>query len=702
MTTPKVEVTSADIARIAGVGPNAVSNWRKRHDDFPKPVGGTDRSPRFALSEIQRWLASQGKSADISADQKLWQAFESARTAVHPVDALGMVGILLWYLHNEPEVDIPSNSNDLARLMERAEHYCLTTMKAVPGLLDVMITTEYGARHSSLLHAAAEAAAANGAHETFASLCDRVLGSGSRAGLAPTSPELAELMLELAGPARGVVLDPACGTGSILLAAADQGYTRLLGQELNPSIARVALLRLAFHGDTGKADGYDIQVGDSFLDDRYRGRAATAVVSSPPFADRTWWHDQLAHDSRWIYGTPARLDSELAWVQHALSHVAPGGSVVMLMPPAAAQRASGRRIRTGLLQRGAVRAVISLPPRLATGYSLPLQLWVLTRPPADAPPPPPVLMLDTTGQLPHATGEEISWEQVRHLIATNWLAFSADPAGFHGRAGVARAVPTTDILDEEVDLTPRRHLPPPTEPWIATDALETTRMALAEQLADLTALLPDVPDTRALDLAPTRTATVDELVKAGLMFLRRPGTVPETVGTEPSETINVQILDARDLVLGLEPTKIGAVAADEVGNPPIRSGDVLIPAVGRRLTARAATSADLGAYPANTVIVLRPDPEVLDPWFLAGFLSSSDGNRQAARLSSAIGPNLRFDPRKVRVPLLPLDTQRAYGTAFERLSRFNLALRAAHNLGQELVGYTTDALTVPLASFTPS
>jgi hypothetical protein len=129
---------------------------------------------------------------------------------------------------------------------------------------------------------------------------------------------------------------------------------------------------------------------------------------------------------------------------------------------------------------------------------------------------------------------------------------------------------------------------------------------------------------------------------------------------------------------------------------------VLIPVVGRRLTARAATAADLGAYPANTVIVLRPDPEVLDPWFLAGFLSSSDGNRQAARLSSALGHNVRFDPRKVRVPLLALETQRAYGTAFERLSRFNLALRAAHNLGQELVGYTTDALTVPLASLTPS
>jgi restriction endonuclease S subunit len=116
------------------------------------------------------------------------------------------------------------------------------------------------------------------------------------------------------------------------------------------------------------------------------------------------------------------------------------------------------------------------------------------------------------------------------------------------------------------------------------------------------------------------------------------------------------------------------------------------------MNARAATDTDLGAYASGTVIVLRPDPEVVDPWFLAGFLSSSASNRQATRLTSTIGHNIRFDPRKVRIPLLPLETQRAYGAAFERLSRFNLALRAAHNLGQELVGYTTDALTAPLAS----
>ena len=34
-------VAPSDIAEMAGVSRAAVSNWRKRNDDFPDPVGGT-------------------------------------------------------------------------------------------------------------------------------------------------------------------------------------------------------------------------------------------------------------------------------------------------------------------------------------------------------------------------------------------------------------------------------------------------------------------------------------------------------------------------------------------------------------------------------------------------------------------------------------------------------------------------------------
>ncbi len=58
------EVTAADIARLAGVGRAAVSNWRARHKDFPQPVGGSRTSPTFVWSQVEAWLTANGRWGD--------------------------------------------------------------------------------------------------------------------------------------------------------------------------------------------------------------------------------------------------------------------------------------------------------------------------------------------------------------------------------------------------------------------------------------------------------------------------------------------------------------------------------------------------------------------------------------------------------------------------------------------------------------
>lgn len=104
----------------------------------------------------------------------------------------------------------------------------------------------------------------------------------------------------------------------------------------------------------------------------------------------------------------------------------------------------------------------------------------------------------------------------------------------------------------------------------------------------------------------------------------------------------------------------------------------------------------IGRDPTASVYLIRPDPATIDPWFLAGLLSSSDGGRQAARMANSLGEHIRFDPRRVRVPLPPIDSQRAYGEAFRRLWEFTRTLRAAHDLGIDFVRDMIDATTEPL------
>jgi N-6 DNA Methylase len=60
------ELTAAAIARFAGVGRAAVSNWRRRYPDFPKPAGGSPTSPTFDVTEVEAWLKATGKADQLA------------------------------------------------------------------------------------------------------------------------------------------------------------------------------------------------------------------------------------------------------------------------------------------------------------------------------------------------------------------------------------------------------------------------------------------------------------------------------------------------------------------------------------------------------------------------------------------------------------------------------------------------------------
>lgn len=54
---------------------------------------------------------------------------------------------------------------------------------------------------------------------------------------------------------------------------------------------------------------------------------------------------------------------------------------------------------------------------------------------------------------------------------------------------------------------------------------------------------------------------------------------------------------------------------------------------------------------------------------------------------------IRLDPRRLQIPLLPLDDQRRYAEAFRALDTFGVVARQAVWLGQEAPFQLCDALT---------
>ncbi|MCG0068061.1 restriction endonuclease subunit M, partial [Streptomyces tricolor] len=125
------EVTAAGIARLAGVGRAAVSNWRRRHADFPKPVGGTETSPSFALAEVEAWLRKQGKLAEVPLRERVWQ--QLAGHPDGPLTALVHAGCALLLIHERPTVWLDASAGSDARLAAM-----------LPGALEQVLTPRLG------------------------------------------------------------------------------------------------------------------------------------------------------------------------------------------------------------------------------------------------------------------------------------------------------------------------------------------------------------------------------------------------------------------------------------------------------------------------------------------------------------------------------------------------------------------------------
>ncbi|WP_169950388.1 N-6 DNA methylase [Microbispora sp. H11081] len=670
-------VNAGDIARLADVGRAAVSNWRRRYEDFPQPVGGTASSPLFSLPEVEAWLRRNGKSFEVSQGDRVWQRLRASADDLRLGEVLGEVGAFLLYILRDPDDwKRLSAAPDLAVRLPRAVARATADL---PGRGGDPVPVEPG-----LLRLVAEMAERHGAAGAFEFLCERYAEAHSRR-LGLTRPDVAALMTRVACAGARTVLDPACGMGTLLLdaaagagAAADE--VRLLGQEVNETVALLAALRLLLRGADARvvpgdalrhdafppdrpADGTGEEPGDALVD---------AVVCDPPFNERAWGHEDLIGDPRWQYGMPPRGEPELAWVQHCLAHVRPGGLVSILMPAAAASRRPGRRIRANLLRAGALRAVLTLSPGGP-------DLWLLRRPEPGERQPGTILVADA-GDDPASldlASVERAWRA--------HLAEAEPPAG-------GRAVRIIDILDDEVDVSPARHLSPRADTRGFPEAGERFRQA-AEALAG------GVPDLEVLTGAEAgwdaSWATVAEMARSGLVAIRHStlralpadssADVPaDSSADTPADTSEgetpdggVPVLTADDVAAGTAPSRRTPPGPGLVA---VRKGDVVASAV----TVRVVTAE--GAVLGPHLSLFRVDPDKVDPEFLAGFLRHAAGGGRPHLGSS------RMEVRRARVPQLPLDVQRSYGAAFRRLLALEDGLREAAAAGEALARLGAEGL----------
>ncbi|MGC0340073.1 SAM-dependent methyltransferase [Streptomyces sp. SLBN-8D4] len=720
---PSAHVTAAEISRIAGVTRATVSNWRRRHDDFPAPSAGTESSPLYDLPAVQAWLRGRGHTSTASPTEEL-------RTALRLLGPGSGVAARLFQLVAAASRRTPEELAELAavpddQLLARAEKAAGELPATVPEAEPV----RYGPDDAGAVRALLGCVREVGAQAAVDVLAERELDEGAASGVYQTPEGLALLMARLMPGDASRVLDPACGSGTLLAAAARQGAQVLFGQDSLPVQGQRTAVRLLIAAPEAETA---IRVGDSLRADAFPDVTVDAVLCNPPFADRDWGHDELAYDPRWAYGLPPRFESELAWVQHALAHLEPGGHAVMLLPPALAFRSSGRRVRAELIRSGALRAVVSLPARAAYPLHIGLQIWVLQRPEPGGTDRTTVLFVDGEGEQrdgatgtssatdtagagtrggsrPRRAGSSTSastssaaassfeWAGLTDRVLAQWAAFTTAPDTYVDEPGVARAVPLVDLLDDVVDVTPARHVRATAadiDPAALTRRVHELHEQLAEQVAALAAASafggwqPSGASAR-----DWRTATVSDLARGGALTVLRAAT-PGTRGSKgpAAPTVDRPVVTAQDISAGNPPSGGAAdLHADAV--QPVHTGDVLVRALagggdGSAMT-RVVDDQDAGALLGQHIHLLRPDPARLDPWFLAGFLGAEDNIASASTGSSLV----HVTPGRLRVPLLPLEEQRRYGEAFRRVYELRAAVRRTADLAADTAAALTIGLT---------
>ena len=214
-------MTPAQIAELTGKARSTVSNWRRRHPDFPQPAAGSEDKPLYARADILRWLVlHEIKTKEPTAEQLLDGVL--ADLQMDSVDLLpAAIEILAQEAQNnrrgKPSVGGTDRfSSSIWRQPEQLPRETKDRLSSRLGELNSVADPEV------LLERAVE---------RFD------LWSPVRASANLVEAPLLDLLLDLVIDERATsILDPACGTGTLLLGAArrDPGL-RLVGVENGPS-----------------------------------------------------------------------------------------------------------------------------------------------------------------------------------------------------------------------------------------------------------------------------------------------------------------------------------------------------------------------------------------------------------------------------------------------------------------------------------
>lgn len=248
-----------------------------------------------------------------------------------------------------------------------------------------------------------------------------------------------------------VFIDPACGSGSLLLKAAKilgkenvrQGF---YGQEINLTTYNLCRINMFLHDID--FDKFDIAHDDTLLSPQHwNDEPFEVIVSNPPYSIK-WEGDDnpvLINDPRF---SPAgvlapKSKADLAFIMHSLAWLATNGTAAIVCFPGIMYRGGAeKKIRQYLIDNNFIDCIIQLPSNLFFGTSIATCIMVLKRSKADN----CTLFIDASSEFVKVTNNNrLTEENIANIV--DEFVSRADVDHF------ARCVPYEEIVEQDYNLS---------------------------------------------------------------------------------------------------------------------------------------------------------------------------------------------------------------------------------------------------------
>jgi type I restriction enzyme M protein len=214
--------------------------------------------------------------------------------------------------------------------------------------------------------------------------------SGKSKGQFYTPAEVSRVMAQVIGISGAksqdqTIYDPTCGSGSLLLKAADQAPTgvTIYGQEIDNATAALAKMNMILHDNPSAEIWQDNSLARPHWQTNGRLKTFDFVVANPPFSYKAWstgFDPENDLYGRFEYGIPPKRNGDYAFLLHILSSLKSTGKGAIILPHGVLFRGNVEAdIRRNLIRRGYIKGIIGLPANLFYGTGIPACILVLDK-----------------------------------------------------------------------------------------------------------------------------------------------------------------------------------------------------------------------------------------------------------------------------------------------------------------------------------